>query len=279
MKPLSVALKNHYALGTTTLTTCWKATLTNGAVVASTSLDQDIVFAGVTYLSTSSYRASNVESSLELNPDNMELEGFLASPQIAEADIYSGLWDYAAIEIFEINYRDLSMGRNVLRMGTLGQVKAGRSTFNAEMRGLMQAHTRSIVRLTTKVCTAELGDARCTKALSPLTVTGAVDSVSVNRVIFSASRTEAANWFTAGKLTFTSGLNNGLSMEVKQSALGEITLHEAMPYAIAAGDTYSIYAGCTKRFLEDCKGKHNNAINFRGFPHLPGNDAYKYGGQ
>ena len=279
MKPLSAALNAHYALGSTTLATCWKATLTNGAVVASTSLDQDLIFAGVTYLSSSSYSASNIESSLELNPDNLELDGFLASPQITEADIHSGLWDYAAIELFEVNYRDLTMGRNVLRVGTLGQVKAGRSTFNAELRGLMQAHTRSIVRLATKNCTAELGDDRCTKPMSPLTVTGTVDSVTANRVIASAARTEAANWFTAGKLTFTSGLNNGLSMEVKVSAPGSLTLHEAMPFLIAAGDAYSVYAGCTKRFVEDCKNKHNNVINFRGFPHLPGNDAYKYGGQ
>ena len=279
MKTMSASLKAHYTLGTTTLATCWKATLTNGAVIASTSLDQDLVVDAVTYLSSSSYRASNVDSSLELNPDNLELEGFLASPQISEADIFSGLWDYAAIELFEVNYRDLTMGKNILRQGTLGQVKAGRSTFTAELRGLMQAYSRNIVRLTTKDCTAELGDERCTKALPPLTVTGVVDSVSANRVISSATRTEPANWFTGGKLTFTSGLNNGLSMEVKQSQPGSLSLHEAMPCVIAAGDAYRVYAGCTKRFVEDCKTKHNNVINFRGFPHLPGNAAYKYGGQ
>jgi uncharacterized phage protein (TIGR02218 family) len=279
MKTMSAALKAHYALGTTTLATCWKATLTNGAVIASTSLDQDLVIDAVTYLSASSYRASNVDSSSELNPDNLELDGFLASPQISDADIYSGLWDYAAIELFEVNYRDLTTGKNILRQGTLGQVKAGRSTFTAELRGVMQAYTRTIVRLTTKHCTAELGDERCTKALGPLTVVGTVDSVSANRVLFSAVRTEAANWFTGAKLTLTSGLNSGLSMEVKSSQLGSLTLQEAMPEVVAAGDIYSVYAGCTKRFVEDCQTKHNNVINFRGFPHLPGNAAYKYGGQ
>ncbi len=138
MKPLSAALKTHYALGSTTLATCWKATLTNGAVVASTSLDQDLIFAGVTYLSSSSYSASNVESSLELNPDNLELDGFLASPQITEADIHSGLWDYAAIELFEVNYRDLTMGRNVFRVGRLGRVKQGRSPLMPRFRAPCQ---------------------------------------------------------------------------------------------------------------------------------------------
>jgi uncharacterized phage protein (TIGR02218 family) len=32
-----------------------------------------------------------------------------------------------------------------------------------------------------------------------------------------------------------------------------------------------VTAGCDKRF-ETCRTKFANAVNFRGFPHLPGND-------
>ena len=42
--------------------------------------------------------------------------------------------------------------------------------------------------------------------------------------------------------------------------------------AAAAGDTFSVVAGCDKKFAT-CKAKFANALNFRGFPHLPGNDA------
>ncbi len=279
MKALSAPLLAHYALGTTTLATCWKATLTNGTVVAATSHDTDIVFGGVTYFSTQGYTGTDIESTAALNPDNLELSGFLQSPAITDADIYSGRWDYAAIELFEVNYADLTQGKNVLRSGTLGEVKAGRSAFTAELRGVMQAYTRTIVRLTTKECTADLGDSRCKKVLTAFTFTGTVGSVTGNRVINDAARTQAANYFTAGKLTFTSGLNNGLSMEVKSSIVGQLTLYEAMPFAIAPGDTYSVIAGCTKRFTEDCGTKFANKVNFRGFPHLPGADIYKPGGQ
>ena len=42
------------------------------------------------------------------------------------------------------------------------------------------------------------------------------------------------------------------------------------------GDTFDITAGCDKSFAT-CKAKFANALNFRGFPHLPGNDsAYAY---
>lgn len=278
MKAIPTALKAHYALGTTTLATCWKATLTNGTVIAATALDRDLLVDGLTYIASTGYNATNIDSSAELNPDNLEIEGFLASPGVTNSDIHSGLWDYAAIEIFEVNYADPTQGKNVLRVGTLGEVKAGRASFTAELRGLMQAYSRTIVRLTTQECNADLGDARCTKSLTAFTVTGAVDTVTGNRVLTDAARTEAANWFTGGKLTFTSGLNNGLSMEVKASAVGSLTLQEQMPFLIAAADTYTVYAGCTKRFDQDCIGKFANGVNFRGFPHLPGASIYKRGG-
>jgi uncharacterized phage protein (TIGR02218 family) len=272
---ISVALKAHYALGSTTLARCWKATLTNGTVVTATAHDRDIVFDGLTYLSTAAYTPSDVESSSDLSPDNLELEGFLASPHIVASDVQTGLWDYAAIEDFEVNYMDITMGRNLIRSGTLGEVHTGLATFRAELRGLMQAYSRRIVRLTTKECTADLGDARCKKSLIDFTMTSFAQVVTSNREFGNESLTDVADWYTGGKVTWTSGLNDGLSMEIKKSdADGTIHLHEFMPFDIAVNDTFVIVAGCTKRFTEDCIAKFANAVNFRGFPHLPGSRVY-----
>ena len=44
-----------------------------------------------------------------------------------------------------------------------------------------------------------------------------------------------------------------------------------MPEQIEAGDTFVVTAGCDKRF-DTCRARFNNAVNFRGFPHIPGND-------
>lgn len=278
MKAIPAALLAHMQGEVTTLCTMWKVTLTNGTILTFTDLDQDVVYEGRTYLASSGYTASAVDSSSQLNPDNMELEGFLQNPAITDADIHSGTWDYAAILVFEVNYVDPTMGINILRAGTLGEVKGGRSKFTVEIRGLMQAYSRTIVRLTTKECNADLGDTRCKVVLAPWTLTGAVASVSTNRVITTTGFSRPLNWFTGGKLTFTSGLNNGLSMEVKLSNDNTLELHESMPFAIVTGDTFSVYAGCAKRFDEDCRLKFNNVVNFRGFPHLPGHAIYKTGG-
>lgn len=278
MKALSPGLRARYALGTTTFATCWKATLTNKTVVTATSLDRDLKIGGLIYKATQGYTASDIQSSSELNVDNLEVEGFMAWPAITDDDIHSGLWDYAEIEIFEVDYTDPSLGRQYLRVGRLGEVRAGRSKFVAEFRGLMQAYTRTIVRLVTKECTADLGDARCKVDLAAITVGGVVDTFVGNRIINDATRTEAADWFVGAKLTWTSGANLGASMEVKRSVPGQIELTHAMFEPIGQGDTYTVHKGCMKRLQEDCIAGHNNGINFRGFPDLPGNRIYRTGG-
>jgi len=93
---------------------------------------------------------------------------------------------------------------------------------------------------------------------------------------FSASGLDGFDdgWFTAGKLVFTSGGNDGLSVEVKSHRNdGTVTveLWQAMPEPIASGDTFIVSAGCDKRF-QTCHGRFNNTVNFRGFPNIPGND-------
>jgi uncharacterized phage protein (TIGR02218 family) len=50
-----------------------------------------------------------------------------------------------------------------------------------------------------------------------------------------------------------------------------VALWQAMPEPIAEGDTFTVTAGCDKRFAT-CRDRFDNTANFRGFPHIPGND-------
>jgi uncharacterized phage protein (TIGR02218 family) len=86
----------------------------------------------------------------------------------------------------------------------------------------------------------------------------------------------ADDYFTGGKLDFTSGANAGFAMEVKQHgrAGADITIElwQALSAPVAPGDAFTVSAGCDKQF-STCKTKFSNAANFRGFPFMPGNDA------
>ncbi|NIY96794.1 hypothetical protein HC022_11245 [Salipiger sp. HF18] len=51
-----------------------------------------------------------------------------------------------------------------------------------------------------------------------------------------------------------------------------LTLLEAPVREISEGDAFTIRAGCDKR-MKTCGAKFANTANFRGFPHIPGQDA------
>ena len=100
------------------------------------------------------------------------------------------------------------------------------------------------------------------------TATGTVSAVSTSpkRVFRDSSRLESDTFFTGGLLTFTSGLNNLRSMEVKKYTVlnGEFELVLPLAFVIAVSDTYTVQAGCFKRQIEDCKTKFGNSHNFQG---------------
>lgn len=93
----------------------------------------------------------------------------------------------------------------------------------------------------------------------------------------SARLAEDATFYNGGTIVFSSGENNGIAREVyivdaDTSADGEVTLFLRMPFEIAVGDTGTLYPGCDKR-VSTCKSRFGNVVNFRGFPHVPG-DKY-----
>lgn len=112
----------------------------------------------------------------------------------------------------------------------------------------------------------------CNKDLGPLTVTGSLTSVDSLRAFADSTRAEASDYFGAGVITFTSGENDGVAMEIYSFASGDFVLHLPLPYNPAVGDTYSLTPGCRKRFTEDCVTKWANGNNFGGFPLVPGSD-------
>jgi uncharacterized phage protein (TIGR02218 family) len=284
-RDISVALKSHLAGETTTVCTCWKVTRQDSTVFAFTDHDRDLVIDGVTYKAASGYTASNVVTTAALDIDNLNIDGLLSDDSITEDDLRAGLWDFAAIEIFVLNWADLTQGKLVQRTGHLGEVTINRGTFTAELRGLTQAYSRVIIEVTTPGCRADLGDERCGVDLGPLTVTGTITSVDADEVTLGdTSRTEAgpvaatdttpavAGYFDFGLLTMTSGANDGFSMEIKSYDVGVFVLQLPVPYAVTVGDTYSATPGCDKA-LATCRDKYDNVVRFRGEPWSAGTDA------
>lgn len=190
MRTLSTALASHLAGQTQMIATLWKIVRTDGAVFGFTDHDQDITVGGITYRSTGGYTSSAIVWSGDLSTSNQEVTAIFDSASITQADVLAGLWDYAAVTLYLVNYADLSMGTLPLTTGLLGQVTMKRGKFSAELRGLAQLLSQEIGSLYSATCRAQLGDARCKVALAPLTVTGAVTAVTSARVFADTSLTQ-----------------------------------------------------------------------------------------
>lgn len=308
MRTISPALQAHMAGEVTTLATCWKITRTDGRVLGFTDYVENIIIGsggtgnltadstvvtadntlytadgagggtGIVYQAATAFTPSTIQCNSNFSVDNLEVDAIIDSIEITEADLSNGLYDYAAISIFLLNYNDVNMGSLILRTGFLGQVTINKEMFTAELRGLAQQLQQNLGYVYSPLCNANLGDARCTLNLDPYTFTGEVTAVVDNKTFSCSELDEGVNYFTNGIITWTSGFNNGLSMEIKAFAGEEFVLMMDLPSNVQVGDFFEAVTGCDKQSTT-CINKFDNLLNFRGFPSVPGmNELFETSG-
>jgi len=278
MKQLNPALQAHLIEGTTTLAWCWRITRADGVAFGFTDHDRTLVFEGTDFEPESGFTASEVRAGSDLSVDAQDAEGVLSSDRITETDILDGRWDNAEVELWRVNWADTDQ-RVLLRRGAIGQVRRGRVAFVAEVRSLAHVLGQTVGRTFQAGCDAALGDARCGVNLQAAAFrgTGAVtDSLRDRAFAASGLSAFAAGWFANGTVEWTSGANAGRRAEVLAhdviDGLAILTLLEAPVRPIAEGDSFVARAGCDKR-IATCSAKFSNVANFRGFPHIPGQDT------
>ncbi len=273
MRTLAAGLASHLESGATTLCHCWKLSPQANPPLGFTDHDHDLVFDGVTYEAQAGFEASEIESSLGFSVDNLEASGALDSSQLDAERLRAGDFDNAEIEIYKVNWQDVSQ-RLLLRKGHVGEVTHGGAGFTAEVRGLSHVLNQTRGRVFQFGCDAALGDSRCTVNLESAAykATGSVIAAEENRRLHVAGLGSYPDgWFSLGTLTWTAGLNAGRFEEVKFHQGDVVELWEAARFPVGLGDGFVIRAGCDKQH-STCRAKFFNGNNFRGFPHLPGTD-------
>ena len=115
-------------------------------------------------------------------------------------------------------------------------------------------------------CQHVLYDSGCALVKNAFGTAGTVGSGSTFATINWSGAT--AN-FVQGTLTFSSGINSGLSVNVKSVVAGvSLGLSYPLTVAPAAGDAFTAYFGCDHT-QSTCTTKFNNLAHFRGFPYVP----------
>lgn len=258
------------------LSQAWALEVTSryGQVLRYCGTSRNQTIDGDTYTAVPGMSVSSIASTLGMKVDNLKAT-LGDNEDILQADVLDGLWDGAPYRLFLFN---LDAPDEIVpwHYGTVANIEPRIGAFDIELRDWRQALHQDTTPTHQYACTYELGDARCKKDLTAFTVTGvAVTSVTNAYTFTCSSLAQAANYFTQGKLRFTSGANaNGVSSQIWRrirlhATGGVITTQLPMPRTVAPGDVITIVAGCTHRPDEDCRDKFSNKVNYGGCDSKP----------
>jgi uncharacterized phage protein (TIGR02218 family) len=276
MRPISPSMEEKLDQRTSTFCNCWRLTRRDGAVMGFTDHDRDLMFNGVAFQARSGLTASQMESGVGFAPGTSEASGALQADSITESDLLSGLYDGASVEIWLVDWTNVE-DRLLLDVATIGEVSRSEYAFSAELRSSADFFDQQQGRAFQRACSADLGDLRCKFNMGTpgFSTTGAVISHAEDLIAGDVAGVFDNGFFTGGRLTFSAGANAGASVTIKshtQNGLrAKFTTWTRFGAAISAGEPFAVVAGCDKS-PDACRSKFNNLINFRGFPHMPGND-------
>lgn len=278
MRTLSPSFASALQSGATTLCHCWRLKRHDGAVMCFADHDRDVAFDGTTFVASTGLDASQAHASLGLAVGGGDVQGAFDAQSLTESDLANGLYDDASVEIWIVDWSNPS-DRVLMDLGTIGEVRRSEFSFVAELRSLAHRFDEEHGRSFQRACSADLGDARCRVDLTnPAYATSGtvLQGQGQSTVLVALDAAFALGYFAGGTLTVTSGASAGERVSIRthtKAPTGDMfTARSGQLGALAAGDRVRVIAGCDKS-PETCRGKFGNIANFRGFPHMPGNDV------
>jgi uncharacterized phage protein (TIGR02218 family) len=272
MRDVSPSLRAKLDAAVSTFCNCWRLVRKDGMVLGFTDHDRDLEFGGVLYRAASGLTASEAESSLGLAVGGGEVSGALRSDGIVEPDLADGLYDGAAVEIWLVDWGDVE-DRLLLDAASIGEVRRSEFAFVAELRSLAHLLDQPRGLSFQRCCSADLGDARCRVDLESesFRASGAIVGLSDRGLVVGLAVDFADDFFTGGRARFAGGAAITIKSHQAAEGVAMLSLWTQPSGAIAIGDSVELVAGCDKS-AATCEAKFGNIVNFRGFPHMPGND-------
>jgi uncharacterized phage protein (TIGR02218 family) len=273
----SAALHAHLSTGCTTVCRAWTVVRQDGLALGFTDHDRDLVIEGITCRANTGMTARALQQTTGLSVDNSEAVGALSDEAITEADILAGRFDGAVVRSFLVNW---SVPEEFLEQfrGSFGEIARSGGAFRAELRALSEALNLAQGYSYQPGCSAILGDARCRFDVTTpgYAAERAIEAVEDNRMfLFDGFDGHDDRWFEHGRFEMLSGAAAGLVGWVKSDRLvgstRRIELWQELNAPVLPGDGFRVIAGCNK-LAATCRTKFSNFMNFRGFPHIPGDD-------
>jgi uncharacterized phage protein (TIGR02218 family) len=285
MKPASTALINYLNAAHANpdvpllMADTFTFTLRSGLVLCYTDVDVTFTFNGYTYLGNSilveglKYRAA---VGLEVDQQQISVAARATDTISGGAPflqaLRDGSFDFCQIERDRVFFSDhiggTAIGSVVLFKGQLGTIdQIGRTSAKLTVNSLLVLLDIDMPRnIYQPTCVHALYDSGCTLVKNAFGTNGTAGSGSTATII---------NWsgaslnYRQGSITFTSGVNAGVTATVGSAVAGtSLSLLYPLESAPASGDGFTVYYGCDHT-PGTCNSKFNNLANFRGFPYVP----------
>lgn len=265
--PVSAALKDRLASNVTFLCQVWTMTATDSTVAAYAAHTRDISFESVTYKAAPVEPTRFTQTLGLAKANHVELFGVF-DDIVTEEDIQGGRWKNAKIVFQIVDYLSLGDGSVGKMRGQAGRFTINNGTFTVELRSISDLLTQEIGSLTSPLDrNRQLSD--LVADVGPYTFARGITAV-VDRMNFTVDGVaKDDDYFAYGKCTWTSGDNDGRSMEIKANVGNAIELQLPMLSLPEVGDTVELLAGYDGT-IDQARDKFSAAENFVGEPYLPG---------
>ncbi|WP_240804398.1 DUF2163 domain-containing protein [Qingshengfaniella alkalisoli] len=255
---------------------CWVLRRGDGKVLGFTDHDTEITFDGVVFRAASGLTAHALQQTTGLAVDNAEVVGAVTSSAVSEQDLRAGRFDGAEVELWLVDWRQPD--NRVLRFqGSLGDIEYGGGQFRAELRGLSERLNTTVGRVYRCHCSAALGDGQCRLVLDDPRFRAETEIVAIANPeqFITVDVGLDTTWLSGGVVEVLTGAAEGLHAHI-QSAEDtseglKLTLWDSFRVPLAEHDRVKLTVGCDKR-ATSCRERFANFLNFRGFPHIPGED-------
>lgn len=282
MRNIPPALKAHIDSGVTTMCRLLKITLTDGRVFGMATLDRDVEYLGVTYYAQNGFDSSIIASDATFGVDNAEGYSLYSTdvPGISVEMALRGELDGAEWAMYQVNYKDLTMGHITLDAGDIGEIKTVRDTvFIPELLSYAMRLRQSIGHVDSLTCRAIFGTGAasqtgCGVDPAPLWQAATVTQVSLDepKVTFIANDISAvplaANRWRVRWVTGDNVSSRLYQVEALNTTTGQITLTEPLPFVVEVGDGLEVRPDCDGLF-QTCRDVYGNELDFKGENLIP----------
>ncbi len=247
---------------------CWKI-ICKTKTLRYTDYSVDVNLNGEVYLHGKVTENHSFEKSSEDKADNYGFKTYFDDADISFDELTDDEFEQAEVNVFMINPSAPDESCIMLQKGYIKEIKIQGSEISFEVEGLLSRLSRgNITKCYSASCRASFGDKYCKIDKKNIRVKSVITKIlDLNSAEIDISSLKKAYFEGSALIDETTQK----TYRIKKIFKNEIYFDNPSLDNLTEDGEITILPSCNKEFATCCN-IYNNAINFRGEPHLPGVD-------